>query len=232
MNASPEVRVFELANAKILRAKGAHVRGDEFSADVFAMRCIDRKYQSSSSQGLAQGWIRASVLTVAVGLLVGCTNSRPTATAPKPADATSTLASSTTTVDNNPPSTIAVETASPSTSTTTSTTTTTIAVPATPSDQITIDTRIKERIPGLMGFEFTLRYDAQLDCIYLETPNGRVKPIFHDGAIAYRNPVRIVSSNGGQVLNVDESYMSGGGYFGKVHDGDPTACGATEAHGF
>ena len=204
----------------------------EFNEDAFVTRILGRNHQSSSSRRSALRWIRAAGFVAAVGIVVGCTNSRPTAAAPKPADATSAIASSTTTVDNNPPSTIAVETASPSTSTTTSTTTTTIAVPATPSDQITIDTRIKERIPGLMGFEFTLRYDAQLDCIYLETPNGRVKPIFHDGAIAYRNPVRIVSSNGGQVLNVDESYMSGGGYFGKVHDGDPTACGATEAHGF
>ena len=178
------------------------------------------------------GRLRASVLLAAVGLLVGCTNSRPTAAATKTADATSTLASSTTTVDNNPPSTIAVETASPSTSTTTSTTTTTIAVPATPPDQITIDTRIKEQIRGLMGLEFTLRYDAQLDCIYLETPNGRVKPIFFDGTIAYRNPVRIVSPDGSESFKVDQSYVGGGGYFGKVRAGDPNACGATEAHGF
>ena len=83
-----------------------------------------------------------------------------------------------------------------------------------------------------MGIEFTLRYDAQLDCIYLETPNGRVKPIFQDGTIAYRNPVRIVMSDGSERFKVDQSYIGGGLPFGKVHPGDPNACGAIEAHVF
>lgn len=75
---------------------------------------------------------------------------------------------------------------------------------------------------------FVLRYDAVHDCVYLEGGTTRMKPVWHAGTRALRDPVRIVDGAGKVIATVDEPFEIGGGLAGHVEPGDPLGCGAAD----
>jgi hypothetical protein len=77
---------------------------------------------------------------------------------------------------------------------------------------------------------FTLRYDAEADCLWLEPGDGgRVKPIWPAGTRALRDPFVVLDGRGDPVVAIGQEIETGGG-FGQVlpDSDDPTDCGATD----
>jgi hypothetical protein len=82
---------------------------------------------------------------------------------------------------------------------------------------------------GALG-RFTLRYDVDGDCLWLETEEGdRVKPIWPAGTTALRDPFVVLDGRGQPIVAIGQEIETGGG-FGQILPGsdDPTDCGATE----
>jgi hypothetical protein len=77
---------------------------------------------------------------------------------------------------------------------------------------------------------FTLGYDADLDCVYLDAGGERIMPVWQHGARALRDPVRVVDGNGEVIVEVGAAFETGGGNTPLPEDGeDRLACGADSA---
>ena len=103
-------------------------------------------------------------------------------------------------------------------------------LPAPPSGPDDIPIATQRRGGGGMQAlgHFTLRYDADRDCVWLEGGGpGRTAALWRHGMRALRNPVRIVDGDGDLVVRVDESFEAGGGGGRTPAPDDPLACGAT-----
>ena len=74
---------------------------------------------------------------------------------------------------------------------------------------------------------FTLRYDDEGDCIYLDGSDGRITPVWRHGTKALRDPVRVVNGEGEVIARVDRPFETGGGFTDRTNRDDPRACGGT-----
>jgi hypothetical protein len=75
---------------------------------------------------------------------------------------------------------------------------------------------------------FTLGYDADLDCVYLQAGGDRVMPVWRFGTRALRDPVRVVDGDGNVIGEVGDRLELGGGMGLAPDADDPMACGSTE----
>lgn len=103
-----------------------------------------------------------------------------------------------------------------------------LAAPPPGDDEIPIHTGAR----GAGGMDalgtFTLGYDADRDCIYLEAGDRRIKPVWRHGTRALRDPVRVVDGDGDVIARVGEQLESGGGFTGPPSPDDPLGCGADD----
>lgn len=100
----------------------------------------------------------------------------------------------------------------------------------TPDDEIPIALQPRGAAGMAALGRFTVRYDADRDCLWFETDEGdRVKPIWPSGTRALRDPLVVLDGEGRELVAVDETVELGGG-FGQVlpDSDDPTDCGAEE----